>query len=135
MSDVMVAKYAERFMYNWLFKHNIELYEYKPCVLHGKVAVYDQQWATIGSYNVNDISAYASIELNIDVNNRDFAAMLDETLENIIQKDCIRVTREHFNLQNGILNRIWERLCYWFVRILFYIFTINFKQRNIKPNA
>jgi cardiolipin synthase len=129
MSDVMVAKYAERFMYNWLFKNNIELYEYKPCILHGKVAVYDRQWATIGSYNVNDISAYASIELNIDVNNRDFAAMLDETLENIIQKDCIRVTREHFNLQNGILNRIWERLCYWFVRILFYLFTINFKQR------
>ncbi len=130
ISDVMVAKYAERFMYNWLFENNIELYEYKPCVLHGKVAVYDQQWATIGSYNVNDISAYASIELNIDVNNRDFAAMLDETLENIIQKDCIRVTREHFNLQNGILNRIWERLCYWFVRILFYLFTINFKQRG-----
>jgi cardiolipin synthase A/B len=130
MSDVMVAKYAERYMYGWLFKNNIELYEYKPCVLHGKVAVYDRQWATIGSYNVNDISAYASIELNIDVNNADFAAMLDQTMEKIIQKDCLLITKENFDMQNGILNRIWEQVCYWFVRILFYLFTINFRQQD-----
>jgi cardiolipin synthase len=130
ISDVMVSKYAERYMYGWLFKNNIELYEYKPCVLHGKVAVYDRQWATIGSYNVNDISAYASIELNIDVNNPGFAGMLDETLEKIIQKDCVLITKENFNLHNGILNRIWEQICYWFIRLLFYLFTINFKQRS-----
>ena len=73
MSDVMVAKNAERYMYNWLFRNDIEIYEYKPCVLHGKVAVYDRAWATIGSYNVNIISAYASLELNIDINNSKFA--------------------------------------------------------------
>src|SRR6202030_4242758 len=94
ISDVMVAKYAERYMYNWLFRNNIEIYEYKPCVLHGKVAVYDKQWATIGSYNVNIISAYASVELNIDVNNRAFAGMLDETMQNIIRKDCVQITKE-----------------------------------------
>ncbi len=130
ISDVMVSKYAERYMYGWLFKNKIELYEYKPCVLHGKVAVYDRQWATIGSYNVNDISAYASIELNIDVNNPGFAGMLDETLEKIIQKDCVLITKENFNLHNGILNRIWEQICYWFIRLLFFLFTINFKQRS-----
>jgi cardiolipin synthase len=130
ISDVAVAKYAERYMYGWVFRNNIELYEYKPSVLHGKVAVYDRQWATIGSYNVNDISAYASIELNIDVNNPGFAGMLDETLEKIIQNDCLLITKENFELHNGILNRIWEQICYAFVRVLFYLFTINFKQRT-----
>jgi cardiolipin synthase A/B len=130
MSDVMVAKYAERFMYNWLFRNHIELYEYKPCVLHGKVASYDKQWATIGSYNVNIISAYASIELNIDVNNTDFADMLDDTMEKIIQNDCVQVTKENFSSNNGIFNKIWELLCYWFVRLLFYLFTLNFKQKS-----
>jgi cardiolipin synthase A/B len=130
ISDVKVAKYAERYMYGWLFRNNIELYEYKPCVLHGKVAVYDRQWATIGSYNVNDISAYASIELNIDVNNAGFAAMLDDSLEKIIHKDCTLITKENFDLHNGILNRAWEQICYSFVRLLFYLFTINFKQRS-----
>jgi cardiolipin synthase len=130
ISDVMVAKYAERYMYNWLFRNNIEIYEYKPCVLHGKVATFDNQWATIGSYNVNIISAYASIELNIDVNNPDFAGMLNEIMTKIIEKDCVRITKESFIKHNGILNKIWEYVCYWFVRILFYLFTINFKQRS-----
>jgi len=130
ISDVAVAKNAERYMYNWLFRNSIEVYEYKPSVLHGKVAVCDGAWATIGSYNVNIISAYASIELNIDINNAGFAASLQHTLENIIRKDCVLITKEDFNLQNGILDRIWEQLCYWFIRLLFYLFTFNFKQRD-----
>ena len=130
MSDVMVAKYAERYMYNWIFRNDIELFEYKPCVLHGKVATYDKKWATIGSYNVNIISAYASLELNIDVNNSGFAGMLDNTMEKIIQNDCVQVTEENFSSHNGIFNKIWELICYWFVRLLFYLFTINFKQRS-----
>ncbi len=130
ISDVMVAKNAERYMYNWLFRNGIEVYEYKPRVLHGKVAVYDGQWATIGSYNVNIISAYASIELNIDVNNRDFAVMLDQKLEKIIQEDCVLITKEDFNLHNNILYRLWEQICYWFISFLFFLFTFNFKQRD-----
>jgi cardiolipin synthase A/B len=130
ISDVKVAKNAERYMYGWLFRNNIELYEYKPCVLHGKVAVSDSQWATIGSYNVNIISAYASIELNIDVNNPGFAGMLNDTMEKIIQEDCIQVTKENFIQHNGIFSRFFEFISYWFVRTLFYLFTINFKQRD-----
>jgi len=130
ISDVMVAKYAERYMYNWIFQNNIELYEYKPCVLHGKVATYDKKWATIGSYNVNIISAYASLELNIDVNDAEFAGMLDERMERIIQDDCVQVIKEDFSSQNGIFNKAWELICYWFVRLLFYLFTLNFKQRS-----
>ena len=130
MSDVMVAKYAERYMYNWIFRNDIELFEYKPCILHGKVATYDKKWATIGSYNVNIISAYASLELNMDVNNPEFAGMLDNTMEKIIHNDCVQITKENFNSHNGIFNKIWELICYWFVRLLFYLFTINFKQRS-----
>jgi len=130
ISDVSVAKNAERFLYHWLFKHNIEIYEYKPSVLHGKVAVYDGSWATIGSYNLNIISAYASIELNIDVSDAGFASTLQATLEKIIINDCVRITKEDFTMHNGILNRIWERICYLFIRFLFYIFTFNFKQRD-----
>jgi len=117
-------------MYDWLFRNNIEVYEYKPSVLHGKVAVYDSSWATIGSYNLNIISAYASIELNIDVNQAEFAKMLQSTLENIIVQNCTRITREDFILHNNIFNKIWEQICYWFIRFLFYIFTFNFKQRD-----
>jgi|KBSMisStandDraft_5_1062788.scaffolds.fasta_scaffold02809_9 cardiolipin synthase len=130
ISDVKIAKYAERYMYNWLFRNHIELYEYKPCVLHAKVAVADRQWSTIGSYNVNDISAFASMELNIDVNSPVFAAGLADHFENIIAKDCVQVTQEDFRTKNGIFSRILEQLSYWIVRLLFFLFTINFKQQK-----
>jgi len=91
--------------------------------------MYDRVWATIGSYNVNDISAYASIELNIDVNHPAFANMLQNTFEEIIKKDCVLITKENFDLHNGFLNKIWENICYMVIRILFYLFTFNFKQQ------
>ena len=130
ISDVMVAKNAERFMYNWLFKNQIEVYEYKPCVLHGKLAVYDRIWATVGSYNLNIISAYASIELNVDINNPGFASGLQDTLEQIISRDCEQITRESFIHRRGAIYRAWDRICYGFIRFLFYLFTFNFKQRD-----
>jgi cardiolipin synthase A/B len=130
MSDVKIAKNAEKYMYDWLLKNDIEIYEYKPCILHGKVAVYDKTWATIGSYNVNIISAYASLELNIDINNLKFASHLHDTLEKIIQEDCRQIKSEDFQLYHGLLNRIRDRISYWFIRLLFYIFTINFRQRD-----
>ena len=38
-SDIMLAKYAERWMYDWLLRNKIELYEYQPAILNAKVAV------------------------------------------------------------------------------------------------
>lgn len=83
-SDLVVAKNAERFMYDWLLRNNIAIYEYQNNILHGKIAVCDSKWMTIGSYNVNDISAYASIELNLDVRNESFAKQVEQTLGEII---------------------------------------------------
>ena len=130
VSDVKIAKYAERYIYGWVFRNNIELYEYKPCVLHGKVATYDGVWATVGSYNVNDISAYASIELNIDVNNAPFAAELQRTFEEIIRQDCVLLTEENFRAENNLFNQAREYISYMFIRLLFYLFTLNFRQRD-----
>jgi cardiolipin synthase len=73
MSDVMVAKYAERYMYNWIFRNDIELFEYKPCIYMEKFRPMIKNGPPSGPYNVNIISAYASLELNMDVNNPEFA--------------------------------------------------------------
>ena len=74
VSDIKIARLAEQYMYRWLFRNGIEVYEYQGTVLHGKMAAYDGIWMTNGSYNVNRISAYASVELNMDVRNNEFAA-------------------------------------------------------------
>jgi cardiolipin synthase A/B len=128
-SDVRLAKHAERYMYRWLLKRNIKLYEYNGSVLHGKMATRDKKWVTIGSYNVNDISAYASVELNIDVNDPEFATYVQEQLELILEKECVQVTQEDYNKRYNIFQRFIQYCSYWLVRIIFYLFTFYFKQR------
>ncbi|WP_205510140.1 phospholipase D-like domain-containing protein [Longitalea arenae] len=128
-SDVKLAKHAERYMYRWMLKRNIRLYEYTRSVLHGKMATRDSKWVTIGSYNVNDISAYASVELNIDVNDPEFAAHVQQKLEAVLENDCVLVTEDEFNKKYNIFQRFIQYCAYWLVRIIFYLFTFYFKQR------
>lgn len=129
-SDIAVAKYAEKYMYDWLLRNNIELYEYLPTVLHGKVAVCDGQWMTIGSYNINNISAYASIELNMNVRNADFAGDTENLLQQIIDKDCVRITRENHAQARNIFNQFVRWISYEFIRVTVYLFTFYFKHQG-----
>jgi cardiolipin synthase len=129
-SDVMLAKHAERWMYDWLLRNNIELYEYQPTVLHAKVAVCDGEWLTIGSYNINNISAYASIELNLDIRNANFAAATEKKLEDIIVHHCIPITKETHLLTKNILKQFVRWCSYQFIRIAFYLITFYYKQKG-----
>ncbi|HEY6502927.1 MAG TPA: phospholipase D-like domain-containing protein, partial [Chitinophagaceae bacterium] len=130
MSDVMVAKYAERYMYGWLLRHHVELYEYQPKVLHGKIAVCDSEWMTIGSYNINDISAYASIELNMNVRNEGFTRESEQVLLRIAEKDCIRITPEYYVQTKNIFKQFIRWFSYQFIRFVFYLFTFYYKHKG-----
>ena len=128
-SDVQVAKHAERFIYEDLLKNNIEIYEYQKTVLHGKLTVCDSKWLTIGSYNVNNISAHATIELNLDVYDPVVAEHANEMLQTIVKEDCIRITSEWLKKRESIFQRLIQWISYGIVRFLFYLFTFYFKQR------
>ncbi|WP_315817346.1 phospholipase D-like domain-containing protein [Paraflavitalea speifideaquila] len=132
ISDVKLAKHAERYIYRWIFRNNIEVYEYKLSVLHAKIATYDGKWATIGSYNVNNISAFASIELNLDVQEEIFAQSMQQHIEQVIGEDCERITEEDYRIRYNFLKRLYQQCCYQVIRILFFLFTFYFKQRSFK---
>jgi cardiolipin synthase A/B len=130
ISDISMVKHAERYLYRWLLKNEIELYEYQPNVLHGKLSTCDGKFVTVGSYNVNNISAYASIELNIDIQNKQFAESVEQTLDGIMRTDCIRITEKEFERHNTFIKRLWQRFCYEIIRLIFFLFTFYFKQRD-----
>ncbi len=130
MSDLAVAKYSERYMYRWLQRNKIEIYEYKKNILHGKMAVCDGQWLTLGSYNVNNISAYASIELNLDVHNSEFTKQAEQKIEIIIQNDCKKITEEEYRSQDTLWNQFLQRSAYDIFRLLLFLFTFYFKPRE-----
>jgi cardiolipin synthase len=128
VSDVPIAKHAERWLYDWLLRRGVTVYEYHDNVLHGKLAVCDSSWMTIGSYNINNISAYASIELNLDIKDRKTAIATKQQLEAIIQNSCTEITMEQLALSRNIFRQFYRWCCYQSIRILFFLFTFYFKQ-------
>jgi cardiolipin synthase len=129
-SDVSLTKAAERYWYPWLLRHNIRIYEYQPGVLHGKLAVFDSKWVTIGSYNINNISAYASVELNLDIQNKEFGAKTVSTLKEIMEKDCIEITPAQFERTSNWFMRGWFWMSYEIYRMILFLFTFYFRQRK-----
>lgn len=128
ISDVRISKYAERFLYQWLFRNSIEIYEYQPNVLHAKIGTADGAVVTIGSYNINNISAYASIELNIEVRNDEFATNTEERIREIIAKDCKQVTEELYLSRTNLLIRGLQRISYNIIKVMIFFFTFYFRQ-------
>lgn len=130
LSDVMLAKYAERYIYDWMLRNKIRIFEYQGTVLHGKVAVSDNEWLTIGSYNVNNISAYASVELNLDVFNPSFATKVNEALEEIIRKECVEITGIRLAKNTTIFKQLIRWGSYQIIKCGFYLFTFYFRKKN-----
>ena len=129
-SDVILTKPAERWLYDWLLRNGIELHEYQTNILHSKLAICDDEWMTIGSYNINSISAYASIELNVDVLNPAFVKKVRQELEAIIADECMCVSAEVHAKTNNIFKQFIRWLSYQFIRMVIYLFTFYFKQRT-----
>ncbi len=133
ISDVDIAKHAERYLYRWALRHGIELYEYKHNILHGKIAVADGKIVTIGSYNINDISALASIELNLDVEDLAFSTVVHHELMKIIDNDCSRISPISIIRYYRPTERLLQWISYETVRLLFTLFTFYFaKKKNVK---
>ena len=128
VSDIKLAKLAERYMYEWLLLRNITIYEYTETILHGKLAICDRKWTTLGSFNVNDISTYASVELNLDVADPRFASEVYQYLEQHIITRCTLVSDDFMAGRSST----WQRFLRWgsfsITRVLVFFFTFYFKQ-------
>ncbi len=129
-ADVPLVKYAERYLYDRLLRNNVEVYEYQKNVLHGKIAIADRQWTTVGSYNLNTISAFASVELNLDVQDAAVAGRLCDAVDEIIFSDCRRITTESFVSSTGFVSRALYYLSFRVIQLLFALFTFYFSQKK-----
>jgi cardiolipin synthase len=127
-SDVMMAKHAERWMYDWLLRNKIVLYEYQENILHGKIAVCDAEWMTVGSYNINNLSAYASIELNLDVKSTSFATQAEKILSAIISSECKQITEEQHIRTKNIFNQFVRWFSFQFLRVFLYLITFYIRR-------
>ncbi|MEC5398186.1 cardiolipin synthase ClsB [Uliginosibacterium sp. H1] len=92
--DVPMAMYCARLLYGTLISAGVTVYEYCERPLHGKVAVIDGQWSTVGSSNLDPLSLSLNLEANVMVHDRAFAADLRGRLQRLIDNHCRSLTKE-----------------------------------------
>ncbi|MBK8610679.1 MAG: hypothetical protein IPL84_12260 [Chitinophagaceae bacterium] len=65
-------------------------------------------WLTIGSYNINNLSAYASIELNVNAHNLVSHWGLT-VFDSISKHDCVSITEEaHAHSKETYSNNLYD---------------------------
>ena len=89
--DMPWAQRASRLLYGYLMRAGVRVYEYSERPLHAKVAVIDDDWATVGSSNLDPTSLSLNLEANVFVRDETFARQLRERLEHLMQQRCERV--------------------------------------------
>lgn len=122
ISDLPMARRASCHFYSKLLGYNMELYEWENSILHGKAAVIDNNWTTIGSFNLNNLSSFASIEMNVAINSAEFSNEFHLHL-NQIMSQCKRITPESLKLTDGLSSKFINWVSYWITRIIEIIIT------------
>ncbi|WP_035671112.1 phosphatidylserine/phosphatidylglycerophosphate/cardiolipin synthase family protein [Flavobacterium sp. 83] len=117
ISDLPMTRRATCFLYSKLLHYNIELYEWNKSVLHGKSAVIDGYWTTIGSFNLNNLSSYGSVEMNVEINSAVFSKMYQSHLNQIIT-ECESITLESLKIKTHFFSRLINLFSYIITRLI-----------------
>jgi len=89
--DSKLARTAARRLYRPLADAGVRLHEYCRRPFHGKVAVFDGEWATVGSSNLDPLSLSLNLEANLFVRDPAFAGDLRDRLLRLLREDCAPV--------------------------------------------
>jgi cardiolipin synthase len=129
-SDVGTVRLAESYLYDFYLRNKIDLYEWTNSVMHGKAMIVDNRWATVGSYNLNFLSHYISIELNTDVIDASFVGEFSEHLHHITNNFCRKVDLETPFKKKQWFTQLKMWLAYNFFRTLMNLTVARKRKRN-----
>jgi cardiolipin synthase len=71
--DVPAVQFAVEAMFDALLRRGIEIYSMPGPMLHAKTAIIDDEFTTVGSYNLDERSWRKNLEVNLAVLDGDFA--------------------------------------------------------------
>jgi cardiolipin synthase len=89
--DMAIVKTAANMLYHYLLAGGVRIFEYDERPLHGKVAVADDAWATVGSSNLDPLSLSLNLEANVIIKDRAFNQYLSARLAYLIAHNCRQI--------------------------------------------
>jgi cardiolipin synthase len=99
--DMPIVKTAASMLYHRLLVAGVRVFEYCERPLHGKVAVMDDEWSTVGSSNLDPLSLALNLEANVIIRDRGFNQQLYERLEFLMRHNCRHVTLQDVGAATG----------------------------------
>ncbi|MFN6961658.1 MAG: cardiolipin synthase ClsB [Rhodocyclaceae bacterium] len=115
--EYALLHYATQALYGQLLAHGIRIFEYRAGFLHAKVGAVDEDWATVGSSNIDPFSLLLAREANVIVKDARFSAALRASLGRAIEEDAVEITFAHL-FRSGWLARTLRWLAYGLVRLM-----------------
>jgi cardiolipin synthase len=115
--EYRLLHYASHALYGSFLDAGIEIYEYHKSLMHAKVAVIDEHWATVGSSNLDPFSLLLALEANVVVDDENFAKTLKHSLEQAIKMGTRRIFANNWEART-IRLRLANWLSYGLVRFM-----------------
>lgn len=116
MQDAVAQSFYPRFA-----RVGVRLVEYRATQLHGKAAVVDDVWATLGSSNFDGLSLFVNHEANVIIRDGTFAMVLRDMIARGIAEGT-EISAEQV-AQFSVLRRLGNRLAYLLYRTVLKIIT------------
>jgi cardiolipin synthase len=114
--DMPIVRYAAATLHAYLMRAGIQIHEYCKRPLHGKVALIDDDWATVGSSNLDPLSLALNLEANVIVRDRAFAQQLRNALERMMRDECNRVQLSEVAARRGGWRALLDVIAYHVTR-------------------
>ncbi|MDP8256466.1 MAG: phospholipase D-like domain-containing protein [Candidatus Alcyoniella australis] len=117
-SDIYVVEMASRRLYAKLLKQGVRIYLYEPTMLHTKWACVDGRQSIVGSANLDPVSLFHTLEIDLLIRSEELAAQLEELFKHNIER-CRALDFTSWS-RRPWLDRLRERLWYRLRRFFYY---------------
>ncbi|NTU99163.1 hypothetical protein HGA64_04140, partial [Candidatus Falkowbacteria bacterium] len=107
-SDHNFADTAAQAHFASVMKSGIKIYQFNGGMIHSKTAVIDDNWASVGSCNLDNLSLLLNYEANVISTDREFVAELKDSFVNDTL-DSTKVDLEAW-LNRSTYQKFWEWL-------------------------
>jgi cardiolipin synthase len=109
--------------YPKLLAAGVKVVEYHKTQLHAKVAVIDDDWATVGSSNVDGLSLFLNQEANVVIKDAVFAQTLRQRIEAAVADGKV-ITYDDF-AHVGHVKRIGYEVAFVFYKLIMRVFAVG----------
>ncbi len=90
-SNHIVADWISRGYFAQLLAAGVRIFRFKDAMVHAKTSTIDGTWSTVGTANVDRLSLQGNYEINVEVFDEEYAAMLEE-IYRVDESNCLELT-------------------------------------------